>query len=161
MELLKTFLHLQGQKITKSARDPFEVNNRSVIAFREMGRGQAAMERFTMLINMPPPTGKSSSYKRMSSVADAFIEESQEVMKAAADIIMMVYAPNPKPLVETTVTIDGTWHRRGHSSLHGVVTAIDASTVKVLDTEVSCKVCKECKTWAKNAKRGQRRIPAP
>ena len=36
-------------------KKPFEVNVRSVIAFREIGKGNEAMRTFTTIMNMPPP----------------------------------------------------------------------------------------------------------
>ena len=38
-----------------------EINARSVMAFREIGRGQEAILTFTPIMNMPPPLSKSSN----------------------------------------------------------------------------------------------------
>ncbi|GFU26918.1 uncharacterized protein TNCV_1914261 [Trichonephila clavipes] len=43
-----------------------------------------------------------------------------------------------------TVSGDGTWKTRGHSSLIGVCTVIGAETGKVLDREVLSSFCKGC-----------------
>ena len=42
------------------------------------------------------------------------------------------------------VSFDGTWQRRGHSSLNGVWAAISITTWKVLDCEVLSRYCKNC-----------------
>ena len=47
---------------------------------------------------------------------------------------------------DITVSVDGTWHRRGHSSHNGVVTAISADTGKCLDAEVLSNYCKQCQS---------------
>ena len=44
-------------------------------------------------------------------------------------------------------SFDGTWQKRGYSSLNGVVAAV--SNGKVVDAEVLCKVCRECRYWNK------------
>lgn len=46
--------------------------------------------------------------------------------------------------LETAVTVDGTWMKRGYSLLHGVEAAISADTGKVLDFEVESKFCHIC-----------------
>ncbi|KAJ4444118.1 hypothetical protein ANN_05907 [Periplaneta americana] len=43
------------------------------------------------------------------------------------------------------VAIDGTWHKRGHTSNHGVVVATSVDTGKVLDSELLSKYCHTCK----------------
>ena len=49
---------------------------------------------------------------------------------------------------DTAVSCDGTWQRRGYSSLYGVVTAISIETGKCLAYECLVKNCKSCEMWA-------------
>ena len=42
------------------------------------------------------------------------------------------------------VTVDGTWQRRGYTSLNGVVVAMYVDSGKVLDIEVLSRFCKSC-----------------
>ena len=42
------------------------------------------------------------------------------------------------------VSCDGTWHKRGHSSMNGCVAALSMETGKCLDVEVLSKVCHGC-----------------
>ena len=58
----------------------------------------------------------------------------------------------------TAVTFDGTWMKRGYSSLYGVFTAIDWDTGRVLDVHVSSKFCQSCSLW--NARRERHQISA-
>ena len=46
-----------------------------------------------------------------------------------------------------TVSSDGTWQRRGFSSLFGITFVIEYETKKVLDYEVMSKFCAVCKKW--------------
>ncbi|GFU26992.1 uncharacterized protein TNCV_1151571 [Trichonephila clavipes] len=39
------------------------------------------------------------------------------------------------------VAIDGTWQKRGHTSLNGVVTAVSVDTGKVIDAEILSRKC--------------------
>nr|KAI8728021.1 A disintegrin and metalloproteinase with thrombospondin motifs 7-like [Biomphalaria glabrata] len=53
-------------------------------------------------------------------------EESME--KAAREVKEKVGISNEEGLTDCGVSVDGTWQRRGHSSHHGVVTAISIET---------------------------------
>ncbi|GBM10811.1 hypothetical protein AVEN_183-1 [Araneus ventricosus] len=48
---------------------------------------------------------------------------------------------------DITVSGDGTWKTRGHTSQIGVFTVIGADTGKVIDVEVMSKACKGCSLW--------------
>ena len=48
-----------------------------------------------------------------------------------------------KPL-DVMVSFDGTWHKRGFTSLYGVGIVIDVMTGLVLDYEVLSKFCQAC-----------------
>ncbi|GBO40547.1 hypothetical protein AVEN_147217-1 [Araneus ventricosus] len=53
-------------------------------------------------------------------------------------------ADDPVPSVKCSVSVDGTWQRRGYSSLNGVVIAISILSGKVIDMEVMSQFCKKC-----------------
>ena len=48
-------------------------------------------------------------------------------------------------LLEFTVTIDGTWQKRGHSSKMGVIFVISVATGEILDYKVKSLFCHEWK----------------
>ncbi|GBM41025.1 hypothetical protein AVEN_180933-1 [Araneus ventricosus] len=45
---------------------------------------------------------------------------------------------------DITVSGDGTWKTRGHTSQIGVCTVIGAKTGKIIDVDVLSKACKDC-----------------
>lgn len=47
------------------------------------------------------------------------------------------------------VSVDGTWQKRGFSSLNGVVTVVSSHTRKCIDFYVLSKKCKGCEIWSK------------
>ncbi|GFV21064.1 uncharacterized protein TNCV_3320831 [Trichonephila clavipes] len=53
---------------------------------------------------------------------------------------------NTSDVAECGVSVDGTWQRRGHSSLNGCVAVLSIDTGKVLDLEVMSKWCRNCNT---------------
>ena len=74
------------------------------------------------------------------------IEKTMEVMNAilrkSADIVRTMHRVNNPGDEEDhgntciTVSFDGTWQKRGHVSMHGVVAVIDVVTGLVVDYEV-------------------------
>ena len=47
-------------------------------------------------------------------------------------------------IVDISVSCDGTWHRRGFSSLNGTVACISMDNGKVLDIEIMSRYCQSC-----------------
>ena len=58
-----------------------------------------------------------------------------------------IYEPKENGNYNVGISADGTWRKRGYSSLYGVVTAISIVTGKVVDYEVMSKECRECMLW--------------
>ena len=63
---------------------PFDVNIRSQIAFREIGRGHDAIETFCGYMNMPPPPNKAGFSNITDKLSPAYQEVVQDNMKEAA-----------------------------------------------------------------------------
>ena len=122
-------------------RKAYEINLRSCIAFREIGRGYQSILNFCKLMNMPSPMDKKSYRKTFTKLYRAYFNVAyQSISKAAEDISI---TPEADGIANITASFDGTWQRRGY----GVVTCI--SEGKFLDYEVLCKVCPQCKYWNK------------
>ena len=51
-------------------------------------------------------------------------------------------------VIDCQVSVDGTWQKRGHSSLNGVVTVISKENGKCLDHIVLSIACKGCQAWS-------------
>ena len=48
-------------------------------------------------------------------------------------------------IVDIDASFDGTWQKRGYSSLNGITTAITRDTGKCFDYRIMTKKCKACK----------------
>jgi hypothetical protein len=57
---------------------------------------------------------------------------------------------NNNSIKNCQVSVDGTWQKRGYSSMNGVVTLISRENGKCLDTAVLSKYCKGCAMWNGN-----------
>ena len=64
-------------------------------------------------------------------------------MKSAADELRTV----KDEIINTTISTDGSWQRRGFSSLNGLVTVIANDIGKCIDYRVKTKNCHACKLW--------------
>ena len=123
-------------------RSSFEINVRSIIAFRELGRGFAGVKTFGRCMNMYNIGSTSFANLNNKSIAAAYQKAAEASMKKAAKEIQ---GDKIGPVC-TRVSIDGSWQKRGHASLNGVITAI--ADDKVVDTQVYSKHCKGCKMWS-------------
>ena len=128
----------------------FDINIRMCVAFREIGKGYAAMESFCNIINSPPPMQKKTYNNIVYKLHSSYIKVAQDSMKRAAAQAQRTSESTigDPDIKNVTVSVDGTWQRRGFSSLNGVVTAI--SNGKCVDTQTLIKDCKSCQYWQRN-----------
>ena len=136
----------------KCGNKPHEVNTRSLMAFREIGCGRESMIRFAIIMNMPPPMTYRNinrgndelhiAYQKAAiySMTNSAMEVRQSLLKLNND---------SSSLVDCSVSVDGSWQKRGYSSLNGVVAVVAHKNKKVIDTYVMSKFCKSCEIWNK------------
>lgn len=126
---------------SKKQGQSFDVNRRLVYVMRSLGEGYTSAKRFCGLMNMPPPV--SSTAYRASNIAlsQAAKKVASTTMENAANEVTKDPA---KAVNQCAVSCDGTWQRRGHSSLNGCVTTLSMETGKCLDVEIMTKVCHGC-----------------
>ena len=123
-------------------RKTFDVNARAVIGFREIGWGFSSMQIFSSIMNLKSMASFSFKLlnKKLMTAYKNVAESSMERVAEEAQKINLV--DNIKCL---PVSIDGSWQKREHASLHRVVTAISGD--KCLDMVVKSKHCFGCKMW--------------
>lgn len=121
----------------------FEVNSRLTYAMRCIGKGQMSSKVVSAVMDMPPPLTTFQHYN--ADIRNATHEVCMESMERAAGQSVVANSGN----ADLTVTGDGSWMRRGHTSRYGATTVIAANTGKVLDTEVSSKYCHSCAIHSK------------
>ena len=130
-------------------KKPLEVNVRSLVAFREIGRGYEAMNTFTTLLNMPQPMAKTTYNDINVKLHPYYVKTAEESMKAAAEEVRMYINPDvsKNDVVDCDISCDGSWQKRGHSSLNGIVSVISRDVKKVIDCKVYSKYCHGCQQW--------------
>ncbi|GFV32951.1 uncharacterized protein TNCV_1745931 [Trichonephila clavipes] len=102
---------------SKISNKCYDVNLRSTYGMRAIGKGGAAARIFCGLMNLPPPPAK---FERHNSLFLNVLETiSEDSMNAAVHEVVIANDNNSN----IAVAVDGTWHKRGYSSLNGVVCA--------------------------------------
>ena len=108
---------------------------------RAIGQGYSGLEVFTSLINLPKPV-TANNY-------DKIINRLVNTTKAVADITMQDACEELRTdsssdaIKNLQVSSDGTWQRRGYSSLNGVVTVISIKNGKDLDIKPMSSLTKK------------------
>ena len=108
----------------ESSRPPFDVNRRIVNGFLEIGKGHAAIEQFSMTTGLPIMS--TSTYSdHIKNIADDNVKLKEEILKLSLlyDRHTGIQTPSvcigDDDILDLTVSYDGTWHKRGHTSNYG------------------------------------------
>ena len=122
------------------------VNSQVAVAFREIGKCYNAIKSFCTSMGMLQPFMPKVFTSFVHKITTAYEKIASESMKNAA--IETRGNPIDQGMMDCQVTIDGTWQKEGHSSLHGVVVGISREG-KIIDCEVVSKHCKQCQVRSK------------
>nr|XP_022909075.1 uncharacterized protein LOC111420331 [Onthophagus taurus] len=122
----------------------YEINRRITFVFRLLGMGYAALEKFCGLMDLQ----RSFTEKFYNDISThIFVAAESIAEKSMQNAVKLEKEATEKGGL--TVSGDGTWHRRGFSSLFGLSTLIGYYTGKVVDILVKSSYCKQCETWEK------------
>ncbi|GFT35810.1 uncharacterized protein NPIL_422681 [Nephila pilipes] len=116
-----------------------DINIRLAYGMRYIGKGNSTAKTFCAVMNLPPPPSKFKRYNDI--LLRSLIKVSSESMRNAVEDTVK----NNNSNRDITAAFDGSWQKRGHTSLNGVVSAICLETGKVLDFECLSKYCFKCK----------------
>ena len=161
-----------SKNVKVSEHSRYDLNVRSIVAFREIGRGLAHMETFSRIMNMPPPLSKSNYQELVNDMSPGYLNAMKDSMKDAAKNAKtsILEAANSESatvesdteetvnnevdnreiadeILDCDVSLDGSWQRRGYASLNGIVSVIERINDKVVDIEVMTNDCRSCKHW--------------
>ena len=99
----------------------------------------------TALTNLPKPMTANNYDKIVNRLNNVAKEVVNETMKdASEDLLSKIKDPNGDIVIDSAVSCDGKWQKRGYSSLNGVVTVISMDNGKILDVEPMTRTCKSC-----------------
>ncbi|GFX00819.1 uncharacterized protein TNCV_4577861 [Trichonephila clavipes] len=133
------------QEVAKNSHD---INSKLVSAFLSIGRGHAALESFSSVLNMPTMDRKTFA-KCMHNLSVKNKEVKKKILEMSrqsareAHVKVDASLKNQK-IIDVSVSYDGTWQKRGHTSNLGLGIIIDILSGFVLDFEVLSKYCHNC-----------------
>lgn len=119
-----------------------EINRRIVYAMRCIGQGLEPLKTFCGIMDFYPPVTQNSYDRINKKINLASKAVALDSMKKATE--EEIEACGSRDL---TISGDGSWKTRGHTSQIGVCTIIGSDTGKVLDVEVLSTACKGCEKW--------------
>ena len=126
----------------------YDVNRRMVYSSIEIGCGYEGLLTLSSILNMPCMT-KSTYHIQLENILEVLESECKDEMKRVGVNVRETVlkengeVDNGQP-VEIAVSFDGTWAKRGFTSLTGVVFVISLDTGEVLDYHVLSKTCQKC-----------------
>ena len=102
----------------------YDINKRSVYAFRRLGKGYAGIKKFLILMNLPPPMTKKNYTKIARTIHKAVKSVAQSTINEAAKEIKTMNGVNDSTLFNTSISNDGAWQTRGFASMNGNIATI-------------------------------------
>ena len=142
-----------SKKVSKASagKNPFCVNMRAIIALRENGKGYAGLESVCGYMNLVPAMNVNSFNKSMGDIISSYKQCAEDKVNSAAENVRQMnneITVDNETIVDIVVSSDGTWQKRGHDSLNGVVTIIRNDVRQCIDYRVlSTKKCNACSKW--------------
>ncbi|GFW74442.1 uncharacterized protein TNCV_2413411 [Trichonephila clavipes] len=107
-------------------------------------KGFAGAFKLCSTLNLPRLT--KTAYKNQEAKLLKVVQEvTEESMIKAATEIVEKQQNLSSDIVKCGISVDGTWQRRGYTSMNGCVAGISVDTGKVLDIEVMSSYCPTCK----------------
>ncbi|KYN15474.1 hypothetical protein ALC57_12259 [Trachymyrmex cornetzi] len=129
----------------------YEINRRFVFAMRLLGVGYEGAKKFCGIMDFPNIFRKEVYYEILTNIYCA--------TKTVADTTFSEAAVEEKQLTTNaertepaglTVSGNGTWMKRGFSSLHGVVTLIGHYSGQIIDVNIKSLYCEQCDHSSQN-----------
>lgn len=124
-----------------------EINRRLMFAIRLLGGGLQNLKMFCSILDITASFSNNIYYTfldNLHAASSAVFKHFQS--KAVKEEIEGNVAAGKEPL-HVTVSGDGSWKKRGFSSLFGIATLIGKNTNKVLDVIVKSAYCQSCTNW--------------
>lgn len=126
----------------KKGRKMYDINARAVIGFREVGCGYSSMKTLSSFMNTKCLAENAFQNINKQALA-AYKTAAESSMKLAAIEAKKIDHVDSIPCLR--VSIDGSWQKRGHNSLHGIVSAMSGN--KCIDIDIRSKHCFGCRMW--------------
>ena len=135
----------------------FALNQKSVLANKCVGGTHKSLQMHSTMMNLPLPVCSTVYTKISNRVKEASIQQVQVSMEQARHEVLEQYNIDVTNdgVADILVSCDGTWQKRGFTSMYGACFVIAYETGKVVDYAVMSKYCTGCRKWEKHDKKSQ------
>ena len=116
---------------------------------RLLGVGREGLNLFCGLMDIGQGIASNTYYACLENIYDAASAVYNIILEKAVAEEKQVNEEAGHIAMNLTLSGDGTWKKRGFSSLFGVSTLIGKYSKKVLDTIVKSSFCQACNIWKK------------
>ena len=133
---------------TVGSRKILTINRQSVFAARCIGGTYSSLAMFCAMFGLPSPIARRTYTTYVKEITRGSVEVAETSLKQAREEVREISgATSDDDIVDIVISCDGTWQKRGFSSLFGVVFIIAHLTGKVIDYHVMSKHCSACQHW--------------
>lgn len=126
----------------------YDINRRFMFAMRMLGVGLQSLKTFCGIMDISCSFSNKIYYSFLTVLQTAAHAVFEIVQKKAVDEEISLNAENGNESRHLSVSGDGSWKKRGFSSLFGISTLIGKYSGKVLDFVVKSAYCQSCSNWA-------------
>ena len=125
------------------------LNRRSVLATKCAGGTHKSLQMYCCMLDFPRPVSRTMYTKVAHDVQKASSRQAQASMEQARHEVLQHYSleVSEGEVPDILVSCDGTWQKRGFTSLYGACFVIAHETGKVVDYAVMSKYCVGCRRW--------------
>jgi len=129
----------------------YEINRRIVLAMRLLGVAREGINIFCGIMNFGSGLSQHAYDRIIQHVHTSVKKRFNVSSKNAIKDEKKENEAREQPLLNLTVSGDGSWKKRGFSSLYGVTTLIAYYSGKVIDLVVKSSYCHACTYFRNNA----------
>ena len=134
-----TFIDTSKKGGNKS--NAYEINKRSLLAARTLGHGLSGPKTFCGVMDLPQPVSHSNFDHMNIELKTVSKEVARESMKAAVEENFTTESQENNNMI---VSGDGSWLKRGYTSLQGFSSLIRHENGKVIDVAPKQSFCRAC-----------------
>ncbi|XP_066581799.1 LOW QUALITY PROTEIN: uncharacterized protein [Prorops nasuta] len=129
----------------------YAINRRFIFVMRILGLGLKGAKKFCGLMDMPAFLTQSTYDMILKNIHGCVQIATDKLLDNARTEEKQFTSANQGEAHSTELTVsgDGTWKKRGFSSLYGVASLIGYYSGKILDVCVKSSYCKQCEVWNK------------
>ena len=119
----------------------YGINKRTLLAAKTLGHGLNGLKTFCGVMDLPQPVFHSNFDNMNIKLKTVSKEVAKESMKAAVEEKFTTESQEDNMII---VSGDGTWRKRGYTSLQGFSSLIRHENGKVIDVALKQSFCRAC-----------------